>query len=93
MKRLILFLLLFAVMDLASVASATTVAYWRFDDVDEPSIDTSETGLPVAAGNPLPDSDGQTVWRKAVHDWSGNGNDLTTWEWAWVTMFRLHRSL
>jgi hypothetical protein len=67
-----------------SVASAKTVAYWRFDDAYNPTIDTSETGLPVAAGNPLPDSDGRTVWRVAAHDWSGNGNDLTTFQYAWA---------
>jgi hypothetical protein len=69
----------------ASVASAKTVAYWRFDDMYNPPIDFSE-GLAseVAAGNALPDSDGRSVYRKAVHDWSGNGNDLTTWEHAWA---------
>jgi hypothetical protein len=81
MKRVILFLLLFAIMGVGSVASATTVAYWRFDDVGDADI---EQWGPVAAGNPLPDSDGQTVWRKAAHDWSGNGNDLTTWELGWA---------
>jgi hypothetical protein len=38
----------------------------------------------VAAGNALPDSDGQSVWRTAVCDHSGNGNDLTTWEHGWA---------
>jgi hypothetical protein len=90
MKRVILVSLLFVVIGLASTASATTVAYWRFDDVGNSTINTSETGLPVAAGNPLPDSNGLTGWqtgvpyRKAVQDWSGNGNDLTTWDYSWA---------
>jgi hypothetical protein len=78
MKRVILFLLLFAIMGIGSVASAATVAYWRFDDVGDAEI---EQWGPVAANNPMPDSDGETVWRKAAHDWSGNGNHLTTWEY------------
>lgn len=81
MKRPISLLLLFAIMGVGSVASAATVAYWRFDDVGDADI---EQWGPVAAGNPMPDSDGQTVWRKAAHDHSGNGNDLTTWEWDWA---------
>jgi len=70
----------------ASVASAKTVAYWRFDDMYNPTIDTSETGLPVASGNPLPDSEARSLYRKAAHDWSGNGNDLTTFQYAWAGM-------
>ncbi len=81
MKRLFLVSLLFCVMGLASTVAAGTVAYWRFDDVGDTGI---EQWGPVAAGNPLPDSDGQSVWRKAAHDWSGNGNHLTTWELGWA---------
>lgn len=62
-------------------ASASTIAYWRFDDVGDADI---EQWGPVAAGNPLPDSDGQTIWRKAANDYSGNGNHLTTWDHAWA---------
>src|SRR5262249_17493067 len=29
----------------------------------------------------LPDSDGNTIWRKAATDKSGNGNHLTTWDY------------
>jgi len=65
----------------AGKARADTIAYWRFDDVGDADI---ELWGPVLAGNPLPDSDGSTVWRKAVHDHSGNGNHLTTWEYAWA---------
>jgi hypothetical protein len=81
MKRLILFLLVCSVASASSTASASVIAYWRFDDVGDADI---EQWGPVAAGNPLPDSDGQTVWRKAVHDYSGNGNHLTTWDYAWA---------
>lgn len=82
------FLLIAVVLLLGvSVASAKTVAYWRFDDMYNPTIDFSE-GLAseVAAGNPLPDSDGRSIYRKAVHDWSGNGNDLTTFDHGWAGM-------
>jgi hypothetical protein len=75
------FVLALGLVSSVSVASAETVAYWRFDDVGNADI---EQWGPVAAGNPLPDSDGQTVWRKAVHDHSGNGNHLTTWEYDWA---------
>ena len=75
MRKIILFLMICAVTGLASIASASVVAYWRFDDVGDADV---EQWGPVAAGNPLPDSDGQTVWRKAVNDYSGNGNHLTT---------------
>ncbi|MBN1126962.1 MAG: PEP-CTERM sorting domain-containing protein [Sedimentisphaerales bacterium] len=78
MKKRIWFLLIFFLTSLAVTASADVVAYWRFDDVGDADIEQWGT---VAAGNRLPDSDGQTVWRKAVHDYSGNGNHLTTWEY------------
>ncbi len=78
MKRLVLSLLVCSLLSAVSTASASVVAYWRFDDVGDADI---EQWGPVAAGNPLPDSDGQTVWRKAAHDHSGNGNHLTTWEY------------
>jgi hypothetical protein len=81
MKRLILLVPVVVIVGFASVASATTVAYWRFDDVGDAEI---EQWGPVASGNPMPDSDGQTIWRKAAHDWSGNGNHLTTWELGWA---------
>lgn len=55
---------------LSAVASATTVAQWTFAD--------------GVAGTALPDSDGRTVWRQAAADMSGNGNHLTTWEYAWA---------
>ena len=67
---------------LGSTVWGQSVAYWRFDDVDDAEIDVP-LGT-VTAGNALPDSDGQTVWRKAAHDHSGNGNHLTTWEHAWA---------
>jgi hypothetical protein len=89
-KNLFLLCLLFFIAALGAAASAETVAYWRFDDQDVPDINFSE-GLAseVAPGNPLPDINAQTGWdtgiyRKAAHDWSGNGNDLTTWEWSWA---------
>ena len=81
MKRLILFLLVCSVASASSAASASVIAYWRFDDAGNADI---EQWGPVAAGNPLPDSDGQTVWRRAAHDNSGNGNHLTTWDYAWA---------
>ncbi len=82
MKKAILLLLLFSITGLVSVASADTIAYWRFDDVGDSVIDVP-SGT-VAAGNPLPDSDGQSVWRKAVNDYSVNGNHLTTWDYDWA---------
>ena len=78
MKRLISFLLLFTIMGVGSVASAATVAYWRLDDVGDADI---EQWGPIAPGNRMPDTDGETVWRKAAHDYSGNGNHLATWEY------------
>jgi len=74
-----LFLLVCSVAIASSTASASILAYWRFDDVGDAEID-NPAGT-VAAGNRLPDSDGQAVWRKAVHDYSGNGNHMTTWEY------------
>ncbi len=53
---------------------AATLAHWDFND----------PGLGAADGAAVPDSDGQTVWREAATDKSGNGNDLTTWEWDWA---------
>ena len=78
MKRSILILMICFVAGLASTASAAIVAYWRLDDVGDPDI---EQWGQIAAGNRLPDSDGQTLWRKAAHDHSGNGNHITTWEY------------
>lgn len=83
---LVLFVMITCVIGITSETSAVTVAYWRFDEIYNPTIDTSETGLPMADGNPVPDSDGSTVWRKGVHDWSGNGNHLTTWDHGWAGM-------
>jgi hypothetical protein len=80
-RLLVLFPLVCLVASMPSTASASTIAYWRFDDVGDAGIE--QWGL-VAAGNPLPDSDGWTVWRKAAHDHSGNGNHLTTWDYAWA---------
>jgi hypothetical protein len=77
-KKLVCLIILMA---LANSALAGTVAYWRFDDMDDPDI---LIWGPVAPGHPLPDSDGWTVWRKAAHDWSGNGNHLTTWDYSWA---------
>jgi hypothetical protein len=74
MKRMILFLVLFSMAGIVSTASAATVAYWRFGD-GEPNA--------VAEAN-LPDSDAWTIWREAVHDKSGNGNHLTTWDYAFA---------
>jgi hypothetical protein len=79
--HLVYFVLAVGLVSSVSVASAGTIVYWRFDDVGDADI---EQWGPVAAGNPLPDSDGQTIWRKAAHDHSGNGNHLTTWEYAWA---------
>lgn len=81
MKHLILLVGVVSVVFFSVTVTADTIAYWRFDDVGDADI---EQWGPVAAGNPLPDSDGQTVWRKAAHDWSGNGNHLTTWEYDWA---------
>ncbi|MBN1853255.1 MAG: LamG domain-containing protein [Pirellulales bacterium] len=81
MKHFVLFAFLLSVVAFYSSASADTLAYWRFDDAGDADI---EQWGPVAAGNPLPDSDGWTVWRKAAQDHSGNGNHLTTWEYAWA---------
>ncbi|MBL7153556.1 MAG: PEP-CTERM sorting domain-containing protein [Phycisphaerae bacterium] len=77
-KLLVLFLFVCSVACAFSTASAGIVAYWRFDDAGDADI---EQWGAVAAGNRLPDSDGQTVWRKAAHDHSGSGNHLTTWEY------------
>lgn len=52
-------------------AHGSTLALWDFND---PS-------LGAANGAALPDSDGQTVWREAATDKSGNGNHLTTWQY------------
>ncbi|MBN1818922.1 MAG: LamG domain-containing protein [Sedimentisphaerales bacterium] len=81
MKRHILLLMFFSLATLAVTASADVVAYWRFDDAGDADV---EQWGPVGPGNPLPDSDGQSVWRKAAHDYSGNGNHLTTWDYNWA---------
>jgi len=89
-RKLIYIYLVCFVLALAGEAWADTIAYWRFDDQDIPDIDFSEgLATEVAAGNPLPDIDAQAGWdsgnyRKAVHDWSGNGNHLTTWDYSWA---------
>ncbi|MBN2270784.1 MAG: hypothetical protein JXN61_09235, partial [Sedimentisphaerales bacterium] len=80
-RLLVLLSLVCLVASVSSTACASIIAYWRFDDVGDADI---EQWGPVAAGNPLPDSDGHTVWRKAAHDHSGNGNHLTTWDYAWA---------
>jgi len=72
-KKLIYLISFVLVLGFASVASAATIAYWRFGDSD-----------PAVANSALPDSDGRTVWRKAVNDDSGNGNHLTTWDFSWA---------
>jgi hypothetical protein len=77
-KKLFLLVLVLALVSIASVASAGTVAYWRFEP-GEPGINYSENPYPA-----VPDSDGRAVWRKAADDWSGNGNHLTTFQWAWA---------
>ena len=68
MKKIIIMLIItgFFPAALPSVALGSTLAYWRFDDAGDADI---EQWGPVVAGNPLPDSDGWTVWRKATHDW------------------------
>lgn len=66
---------------LASNTFANVIAYWRFDDTGDSDI---EQWGPVADSFPLSDSDGWTTWRKAVHDHSGNGNHLTTWEYSYA---------
>ncbi len=80
-SRSLFVMLLLAVI--GSVALGDTIAYWRFDDAQDSEI-VENAGGTVANGIGLPDSDGQTVWRKAAHEWSGNGNHLTTWEYAWA---------
>jgi hypothetical protein len=55
-----------------STSQGATLALWDFND---PS-------LGALHGAALPDSDGQTVWREAATDKSGNGNHLTTWEYS-----------
>ena len=70
----IVFILLLSTCYLIYPSSAATIAHWKFDDPQ----------LGAADGSALPDSDGQTVWRQAVTDYSGNGNHLTTWEYAWA---------
>ncbi|MBN1975068.1 MAG: DNRLRE domain-containing protein [Sedimentisphaerales bacterium] len=80
MCKKILFLLV--VMCAASAALADTVAYWRFDDMGIAGID--DPPGTVASGKAIPDSDGRTVWRMAAYDHSGNGNHLTSWDWAWA---------
>ncbi|MCB1130149.1 MAG: hypothetical protein KDN05_03410 [Verrucomicrobiae bacterium] len=55
----------------ASPTSAL-LAYWDFND---PS-------LGAANGAAVPDSNGYNIWRTAAVDKSGNGNDLTTWDYA-----------
>ena len=68
MKKI--FMICLALGLLSAAASAATVAHWTFAD--------------GVAGTALPDSDGRTVWRQAAADVSGNGNALTTWEYAWA---------
>ena len=53
---------------------AGPLARWDFND----------PALGARDGAGLPDSDGNTVWRMAAADKSGNGNHLTTWEYAWA---------
>ncbi|MCJ7516139.1 MAG: PEP-CTERM sorting domain-containing protein [Dehalococcoidia bacterium] len=77
-KKLFLLVLVLTVVGIVSVASAGTVAYWRFEP-GEPGIDFSENAYPA-----MPDSDGRAVWRKGADDWSGNGNHLTTFQHAWA---------
>lgn len=71
MKRLLIGTLVL-VMSMATFAA--NLALWDFDD----------PALGAADGAAVPDSDGHTVWRVAATDKSGNGNDLTTWDYSWA---------
>lgn len=71
MKRTLITVLVL-VMSMATFGA--NLALWDFDD----------PGLGAAGGVAVPDSDGQTVWREAATDKSGNGNDLTTWDYDWA---------
>ena len=73
MKKFLSLAMLLAITFMSTIASASTVAYWRCGDNDV-AVD----------GGALPDSDGNSVWRTAVTDASGNGNHLTTWDHAWA---------
>ncbi len=76
------FVVFMILLSSVSVTSAKVVAYWRFDDVGDYEID--DPRYTVVDGNGLPDSAGRTVWNKAAHDWSGNGNHLTTFAYSWA---------
>ncbi len=85
LNRILMLGFLVAVM--GTTVMAETMAYWRFDDQGDAEIAANigdGAGGTVADGGHVPDSDGQTIWRKAAHDHSGNGNHLTTWEWEWA---------
>jgi hypothetical protein len=71
MRKLNLLIMIIAVLVVSLPVSAATVAHWTFND----------PALGAANGAAMPDSDGQTVWRVAATDKSGNGNDLTTWDY------------
>ena len=59
-------------VDIPDDFTSGPLAFWDFND---PS-------LGAADGAALPDSDAYTVWREAATDKSGNGNHLTTWDYA-----------
>ncbi len=76
------FVVFMILLSSVSVTSAKVVAYWRFDDKGDYEID--DPRYTVVAGSGLPDSASRTVWNKAAHDWSGNGNHLTTFAYSWA---------
>ena len=61
-------------VDIPEDYTSGPVAYWDFND----------PALGAANGAALPDSDAYTVWREAAADKSGNGNHLTTWDYAFA---------
>lgn len=83
MRKHIIAVMTAALTIITANVQATTLAHWDFSD---PAL----AGGTITNGAPLPDSDAYTVWRTAAYDQSGNGNDLTTFEYpadgfAWYT--------
>lgn len=76
---LVLVLTMFSIASVASAVADPTVAYWRFETNVEQGLDFSENPYPA-----FPDSNGRSYWRKGAHDWSGNGNHLTGFDWSWA---------
>jgi hypothetical protein len=74
MKANMLKIVLVSMLLLSVPGFSATIAHWTFYDPE----------LGAADGAALPDSDGRTVWRQAATDHSGNGNHLTTWDYAWA---------